>query len=126
MRILIADDSNRVRQGIRAILGNEADLQVCGDAVDGKQTLELTRELRPDVVLLDIHMPGSDGFQIARQLRLESPEIKVFIMSHDDAAVVFPTASQSGAADCIDKTYLATELVPRLRRLLGPNASPTK
>lgn len=125
MRILIADDSDRVRSGIRAILDNEADLQVCGNAIDGKQALELTRELRPDVVLLDIHMPGSDGFQIARQLRLEFPEIKVFIMSHDDAAAVLPTASQSGAADCIDKTYLATELVPKLRRLAATNVAPS-
>jgi DNA-binding NarL/FixJ family response regulator len=124
MRILIADDSDQVRSGIRALLDNEADLQVCGDAIDGKQTLELTRELRPDVVLLDIHMPDSHGFQIAHQLRNAFPEIKVFIMSHDDASVVFPSACEVGAADCIEKTYLATDLVSRLRRLVRPNAAP--
>jgi DNA-binding NarL/FixJ family response regulator len=124
MRILIADDSDRVRSGIRAILDNEDDLQVCGDAIDGKQALELTGELRPDVVLLDIHMPDWDGFQIAHQLRRAFPEIKVLIMSHDDASVVSPSASQVGAADCIDKTYLATDLVSKLRQLVGPNAAP--
>lgn len=119
MRILIADDNDRVRSGIRAMLNDEGDLQVCGDAINGKQALELTRELQPDVVLLDIHMPDLDGFKITRQLRQEFPKIQVFVMSHDDAAIVFPAASESGAADCIDKAYLATDLVPKLRGLVG-------
>lgn len=106
------------------MLNDEDDLQICGDATNGNEALELARKLQPDVVLLDIHMPDLDGFQITRQLRLEFPKIQVFVMSHDDAAIIFPTASQSGAADCIDKTYLATDLVPKLRRLIGSNASP--
>jgi pilus assembly protein CpaE len=125
MRILIADDNDRVRNAIRAILSYENGLEVCGEAIDGKQVLHQTRELLPDFVLLDVHMPDSDGFQVARKLRLEFPKIKVLIMSHDDAAMISTIAFESGVADCIDKAYLATELIPRLRRLLGAyNAAP--
>lgn len=123
MRILIADDNDRVRSGIRAILRNE-DLDICGEATDGKQVLNQTRQLMPDVVLLDLHMPGTDGFQVTRQLSLEFPEIKVLIVSHDDTAMILPGALRAGAAGCIDKAYLATDLAPRLRQLLGPNALP--
>ena len=122
MRILIADDNDRVRSGIRGILSDEQDLEICGEAIDGKQVLNQTRELLPDLVLLDVHMPDSDGFQVTRQLRLEFPKTKVFIMSHDDAAMVSPGAFECGAADCIDKAYLGTDLAPRLRQLLGPDA----
>jgi DNA-binding NarL/FixJ family response regulator len=118
MRILIADDNDRVRRGIRAILSGEDCLEICGEAKDGKQVLNQTRILLPDLVLLDVHMPDANGFQLTRQLRLEFPKIKIFIMSHDDAAMVSTGAFQSGAEDCIDKAYLVTDLASRLRQLL--------
>jgi DNA-binding NarL/FixJ family response regulator len=123
MRILIADDNDGVRNAIRTLLKDEADLEVCGEAADGKQALDRTRELLPDLVLLDIHMPDSDGFHVVRQLHQEFPKIKVLIVSHNDAGMLLPTALQSGAADCIDKAYLGTQLVPRLSQLLRPNAA---
>jgi DNA-binding NarL/FixJ family response regulator len=123
MRILIADDNDRIRSAIRAILSDEDGLEVCGEAIDGKQVLHQTRELLPDSVLLDVHLPDSDGFQITRKLRLEFPKIKILIMSHDDAAMVSTIAFQSGAADCIDKAYLATELASRLRHLQGTHTA---
>jgi DNA-binding NarL/FixJ family response regulator len=123
MRILIADDNARVRSGIRAILSDEDDIEICGEAIDGRQVLHQTRQLLPNLVLLDIHMPDSNGLEVARQIRLEFPKIDVLIMTHDDAAMVLPGAFESGAADCIDKAYLATDLAPRLRRLLAQNAA---
>lgn len=123
MRILIADDNDRVRTGIRGILCDEDGLEVCGEAIDGKQVLNQTRELLPDIVLLDIHMPDANGFQLTRQLRLEFPKIKIFIMSYDDPAMVSMSAFQSGAADCIDKACLVTDLASRLRQLLGGRAA---
>jgi DNA-binding NarL/FixJ family response regulator len=123
MRILIADDNDRVRSGIRQILIDEDDLEICGEAIDGKQVLNQTRELLPDLVLLDIHMPDSNGFEVARHIRFEFPETKVLIMSHDDAAMILPSAFQSGAAGCIDKACLATDLAPRLRKLQGSAAA---
>jgi two-component system response regulator NreC len=121
MRILIADDNDRVRSGIRAILNNEEGFEVCGEAADGTQAFDKTRELSPDLVLLDVHMPNSDGFEVARRMRLEFPEVKVLIMSQGDADMMLPSALHSGAAGCIDKTCLATELAGRVRNLLKPN-----
>lgn len=125
MRILIADDNNRIRDAIRALLRSEAAFEICGEAADGRQAIELARQLNPDLVLLDIHMPGSDGFQVARQLLLEFPELKVLIMSQGDAAMILPAALQIGADGCIDKAYLGTELARRLWQLLEPNAEAT-
>jgi DNA-binding response OmpR family regulator len=68
-------------------------------------------------------MPESDGFQVARQLRLEFPELKVLIMSQGDAAMISPIALQIGANGCLDKVYLGTELTRRLRQLTQPNAA---
>jgi DNA-binding NarL/FixJ family response regulator len=123
MRILIADDNDRIRNAIKVMLNTEADFQVCGEAAHGQHTLELARQLLPDIVLLDIHMPESDGFQVARQLRLEFPELKVLIMSQGDAAMISPIALQIGANGCLDKVYLGTELTRRLRQLTQPNAA---
>jgi NarL family two-component system response regulator LiaR len=123
MRILIADDNDRVRNAIKAMLSTEADFEVCGEAAHGHQALERARQLLPDLVLLDIHMPESDGFQVARQLRLEFPKLKVLIMSQGEAAMMLPTALQIGADGCLDKAYLGTELARRLRQLRESDAA---
>ena len=118
MRILIADDNDRVRDGIRALLNNEDDLEVCGEAADGAQALDKMRELSPDLVLVDVHMPSLDGFAVARQVRLEFPKMKVLIMSQGDADMMLSSALHAGASGCIDKTFLPTELASRVRTLL--------
>jgi two-component system, NarL family, response regulator LiaR len=123
MRILIADDNDRIRNAIKAMLSTEAGFEVCGDAAHGHQALERARQLLPDLVLLDVHMPESDGFQVARQLRLEFPKLKVLIMSQGDAAMILPAALKIGADGCLDKAYLGSELARRLRQLLEPNAA---
>ena len=123
MRILIADDNERIRNAIKAMLSTDAGFEVCGEAAHGRQALERARQLLPDVVLLDIHMPESDGFQVARQLRLEFPELKVLIMSQGDPAMILPTALQIGADGCLDKAYLGTELTGRLKQLLEPTTA---
>ena len=121
MRILIADDNDRVRSGIRAILSNEDGFEVCGEAADGTEAFDKTRELSPDLVLIDVHMPNSDGYEVAGRVRREFPKVKVLIMSQGDADMMLPSALHSGAAGCIDKTCLATELASRVRDLLRPN-----
>jgi DNA-binding NarL/FixJ family response regulator len=121
MRILIADDNGRIRSAIKAMLSTESSFEVCGEAAHGHEALERARQLLPDLVLLDIHMPESDGFQVARQLRLEFPKLKVLIMSQGDAAMILPTALQIGADGCLDKAYLGTELARSLKQLLEPH-----
>src|SRR5690348_10285662 len=73
IRVLIADDHPIFRQGIRGVLDAEPDIEVVGDAADGKQAIALARALSPDVVLLDVHMPNGDGMEVARTVKLHLP-----------------------------------------------------
>ena len=92
-----------------------------GEASDGAQAFDKTGELLPDLVLLDVHMPLLDGFEVARRVRLAFPKVKVLIMSQGDADMMLPSAIHSGAAGCIDKTCLGTELASRVRDLFKSN-----
>lgn len=80
-RILIADDSPYVRQGLRSLLSTHPDWQVCGEAVDGQDAVQKSRELTPDVVVLDFAMPVFDGVKAAREISKISPNIQVLLCS---------------------------------------------
>lgn len=110
MRILIADDNQLVRRCVAEILSRLADCDVCGEASDGLEAFEMSREMRPDLVLLDISMPGANGLETARLLRQEIPEIKILIMSHHDPIQLLPSILESGASSCLDKSRIATDL----------------
>lgn len=117
MRIVLADDSTAVRLGIAKILAEYTDWELCGSASDGKEALSKTRELKPDLVLLDLRMPSGNGLDIARTIKQEMPQIKVVIMSQNDASALLPVALSAGAVGCIDKSRLACEISVLLRTL---------
>lgn len=117
MRILIADDSEPIRKGISILLAKETRWRICGEASDGAEALKKARELKPDLVLLDISMPGANGFETSRQMRQEVPETKILIISHHDAAQMLPSALESGADGFLDKGRLATDLVSTIKTL---------
>lgn len=117
MRILIADDSEPVRRGVRNILAPCTSWEICGEAKDGADAIQLAMELVPDVVLLDISMPGLSGFEVARILHEKLPATKIVVMSQHDPAVLLPRALAAGAHACIDKSCLATDLIPAIERL---------
>lgn len=110
MRILIADDNERVRRGIAGVLASEKDWEVCGEAEDGTQAIQKAMELRPDLVLLDVSMPGMDGLETARRLRREQAEIKILVLSQYDPAHLLPQALEAGANGCLDKTRIGADL----------------
>jgi DNA-binding NarL/FixJ family response regulator len=120
MRILIADDSELVRRAVRGLLARETEWQVCGEAGDGSQALESARALRPDLVLLDINMPGRSGLQTARELRHEIPEIRILIMSLHDSTQFLSSALDCGADGCIDKAQLVSDLVETIKKHSTP------
>jgi DNA-binding NarL/FixJ family response regulator len=119
MRILIADDNEYVRRGVKAILSSAADCEVCGEAIDGTEAIQRVLELLPDLILLDISMPGLSGLDVARAVREKAPATRIVIMSQHDPAVLLPRAMQAGAHACVDKSRLAMDLLPTIERMLA-------
>lgn len=114
--ILIADDHEVVRNGIRSYLETIPDMQVVGEASSGEETLAMVTELIPDILLLDLIMPGMDGIEITRRVKRISPRTQVVILTsyHDDAHI-FP-ALKAGAISYILKDMKMEKLVDVLRR----------
>ncbi len=89
MRVLIADDHAVVRQGIRAVLETAEEVEVVGEAATGEETLRLVEERDPDVLVLDVNMPGTDGLEVTRSLREEGRDCRILILSmHDNPEYV--------------------------------------
>jgi len=115
IRILIADDHGVLRAGLRALLSSESDIDVVGEAVDGKQTVTLSEELEPDVVLLDVSLPDQSGIEVTRSLKELHPGIRVLILTvHEDEGLL-QEAIQAGAAGYIIKRAVESELIDAIR-----------
>lgn len=111
IRILIADDHALVRSGLRALLRAKPELEVVGEAGDGAETLRLAAELSPDLVLLDVSMPGESGIATARRLKEAHPELAVlFLTMHEDEGLL-QEALHTGAAGYVIKRAEAPELL---------------
>jgi DNA-binding NarL/FixJ family response regulator len=111
MRILIADDNERVRRAIIGMISSETDWTFCGEASDGAEALRKARVLLPDLILIDICMPSLDGLEVSRVLRQEMSTAKIVIMSQHDPIRLLPPAIEAGAHACVDKGNLATDLI---------------
>lgn len=114
LRVLVVDDHALFREGLVSLLNAQADIQVIGEANDGLEALVLARTLRPDVVLMDINMPGTDGIEATRLIKRELPETYVLILTvRDDDEKLFQ-AIKSGAQGYLLKTIRAQELIDML------------
>src|SRR5258706_1557126 len=114
MRILIADDNDVVRHGVVRLL-SETGWNVCGEARDGAEALQKARELLPDLILLDVSMPGMNGLEAARLLRQELPEVKILVISQHDPIHLLPSVVEAGGNACVDKGRLGTDLVASIK-----------
>jgi PAS domain S-box-containing protein len=119
LRILIVDDHETVRRGVRALLSSRRDWVVCGEAGDGFEAVEKAKSLRPDVVLMDISMPRMDGVEATRIIRREVPESKIIIVSQNDPIVAASQAAEIDAGGYVNKADLARDLLPALESLLA-------
>jgi len=115
VRILLADDHAVVRQGFRMILGQEPDLEVVGEAGNGADAVRLVEEVKADIAVNDISMPGMNGVEATRLIRQNSPECKVLVLSmHRDAVYVRETL-RSGASGYILKDSIDQDLLNAVR-----------
>jgi PAS domain S-box-containing protein len=119
LRILIVDDHETVRRGVRILLSSRRDWVVCGEAGDGFEAVEKAKSLRPDVVLMDISMPRMDGVEATRIIRREVPESKVIIVSQNDLMVVSSQIAGIDASGYVNKADLARDLLPAVESLIA-------
>jgi two-component system nitrate/nitrite response regulator NarL len=117
-RILLADDFEIVRRGIRALLEGSAGWEICGEAANGQEAVEKTRELRPDVVVLDVSMPIMNGIEAAREIHNFAPATKIVIFSVHSSAQFIEQAKEAGAHACLTKDAAAKELHNTIAALL--------
>jgi DNA-binding NarL/FixJ family response regulator len=122
IRVLIADDHPVVRRGLSALLSTLDGFEVVGEAADGDSAVRETQLLRPDVVLMDVRMPGSDGVEATRRIRAATPDTAVLILTmHDDDATVF-TAMQAGARGYLLKGAEQDEIAAAIRAVTAGQA----
>lgn len=111
MRILIVDDHEAVRRSLRLLLSSRTDWVVCGEAVDGRDAVEKAKELRPDIVLMDISMPRMNGIEASRTIRQEVPESKIIVISQNELSIVSRQAADIGVRSFVAKIDLSRDLV---------------
>jgi len=115
IRVLIVDDHTLVRAGIRSLLALVADIEVVGEASDGKEALKKVGELAPDVVLMDLAMPGMGGLEATRRIRKRFPGIKVLALTqYDDSEYVIPVI-EAGACGFVTKMAAFSELASAIQ-----------
>ena len=110
MRILVVDDHEAVRKGVCAIVQTLEDVEVCGEAGNGLEAIEKARELRPDLVIMDITMPVVDGFKATRLIRERLPDSSVLLLSMHDGTNMRNVAMSAGAYGFVCKDQAAAVL----------------
>lgn len=116
---MLADDHVVVRKGVRAFLSNELDLDIIGEAGDGLETVNLVTNLKPDILVLDIVMPGINGLEVTRQLRQRNSETRVVILTLQDDKAYIAEAIFSGASAYVFKESSSEELIKAIRAVLA-------
>ncbi len=110
IRLLLVDDHTLVREGLRAVLDAGGEMKVAGEAANGLEAIEKFRELRPDVTLLDIGMPGMDGFAACRRIRAEHPDARILILTVHGEEQFFFEALRAGAHGYVLKRSTGDDL----------------
>ena len=115
IRILIADDHTLMREGIRALLEDQTDIVVVGEASDGREAVRLANQQRPNVILMDIAMPSLNGLEATRQIKHEHPEINILVLTMYDHEEYLRESLEAGASGYILKRAAASELIVAIR-----------
>ncbi len=117
--VLIVDDHPIVRQGLSQLIDAESDLEVGGDAASVEEALDVLESARPDVVILDLSLPDSDGMELLKRIRMETRQLPVLVLSMHDESMYAERLLSAGANGYIMKQAAADQLLVALRRVLA-------
>jgi two-component system response regulator NreC len=115
IKILIADDHGIVRDGLRFLISKQQEMEIVGEAEDGRKAIELVRKLEPDIVIMDISMPNLNGVDATRQIVREFPNVKVIALSMHSSSMFVADMIKAGASGYILKNCLFNELVEAIK-----------
>jgi len=118
LRILVVDDHDVVRQGVRLILRGRSDWEVCGEAENGFEALEKAKALTPDLIVLDISMPGKDGLDVAAELRKRELAAKVVVLTMHESKELARAIKAVGAKGYVIKSHAARDLVKAIQTVV--------
>jgi PAS domain S-box-containing protein len=122
-RILLVDDHEIVRKGITKILEDEHDFEICGEALNGKNAVDEAERLKPDIIIMDLRMPGIDGLEATRRILKVHPEIAILILTVDESRQMMLEVSKTGARGYMMKADAGSNLMARLRSLVRPDSA---
>ena len=114
VRVLIVDDQHFMRTALRRLLEVQPFLNVCGEAHNGYEAVEKAIELKPQVIVMDIHMPGMDGLEATRRIHKTIPDTEVVIFTQYEFPQASKAAEDAGALGCVSKSEAAHDLVPAI------------
>ncbi|MBI5649798.1 MAG: response regulator transcription factor [Chloroflexi bacterium] len=120
-RILLADDHSVLRSGLKMLLNAQDDLSVVGEATNGQEALSATRDLAPDLLILDITMPKTDGLQVLRQVKRAHPNVRVLVLTMHEEEGYLRRALEAGAAGYCPKSAADAELISAIRAVMRGN-----
>lgn len=116
--VMLSDDHPFIRRGLRTILESTKEYEVCGETGDGDQTLEFAARLKPDILILDISMPGPNGLEVAHRIRQSLPQIKILIITMHDSEEILRAAAAVGVDGYLLKSDAEQLLIDALGSLL--------
>jgi DNA-binding NarL/FixJ family response regulator len=122
--VLIADDNPRLRALIRRLLAQEPELDIVGEVANGADAIRMAHELRPDIIVMDLVMPGINGLEAMGRIKMNRPATKVITTTVHSESAYLRAAEASGTDAFLIKRTLMTTLIPTIRRLLSPMPLP--
>ena len=118
-RILVVDDHELMRRGVRALIENEPDLEVCGEAQNVAEAVQLARQLKPDAMILDLHMPSGSGWEVINSMRRSEFRTRILIFSAHNSYVTKQTAKAAGCQGFVPKSQASSMLVRALHAVVN-------
>jgi DNA-binding NarL/FixJ family response regulator len=119
LRILVVDDHDVVRQGVRLILNSRSDWEICAEAENGTEALLKEKAVSPDIIILDVTMPGKDGLEVAAELRSRKSPAKIVVLTMHDSKELAAAVKEVGAKGYVVKSHAARDLVNAIATVVG-------